>query len=289
MIKSMTAYANYKTKSHWGIVNWEFRSVNQRYLEIYIHLPDKWRRLEFEIRKRIRQHLIRGRIEGILHLEINANYIITELKINKELVKKVIYAANLVKMQSNEGIINPLEVLRWPGVISDSEQDNNIVMDNEILNTMDNAINNLIKTRENEGAVLKSLIEKKLESIKKEINKIRFHMPEVLKLQHKRVLEKLKNIEVQLENYRFEQELLMIAQRIDITEELDRIDAHINETFNILEMQGAVGRRLDFMMQELSRESNTLLSKSINSDITTYAIELKVLIEQIREQIQNIE
>ncbi|PPI87733.1 YicC family protein [Candidatus Pantoea edessiphila] len=287
MIRSMTAYASYKAKNCQGNINWEFRSVNQRYLEIYIHLPDQLKRLEPDIRKCIRNRLIRGRIEGHLTIDIDRKNI-AKLKINQELVQQIIDVANEIKIRNNEGVINPIEVLRWPGVVFESEQYNDVI-DYEILNAMDNAISNLIKTREIEGAVLKSLIEKKLKNIATEINKIRFYMPEVLKIQNQRISQKLKNIELQLENSRLEQELLIMTQRSDITEELDRLDTHIKETFNILEMKGAVGRRLDFMMQELNRESNTLLSKSINSDISICAIELKVLIEQIREQIQNIE
>ncbi|PPI86362.1 YicC/YloC family endoribonuclease [Candidatus Pantoea edessiphila] len=288
MIKSMTAYASYKTTSYWGVINWEFRSVNQRYLEIYIHLPEYIRKLEVKIKKSIRQRLIRGRIEGTLSIEFNCTYN-NKLNINQELVKQIIDATRWIKIQNNvNGVINLLEILRWPGVISASEQ-YNVIIDSEILNAMNQAINNLIQTRENEGNELKLLIEERLYSIKNEINKIRLYIPEVLKLQHKRIFDKLKHIKLQLEHCRLEQELVMIAQRIDITEELDRLDTHIKEIFNILKMQGAVGKRLDFMMQELSRESNTLLSKSISSEITICVIELKVLIEQIREQIQNIE
>ncbi|MBK4775875.1 YicC family protein [Candidatus Pantoea edessiphila] len=286
MTNSMTAYSSYKEKSKQGSLHWEFRSVNQRYLEIYIHLPDYLKRLESKIRKNIRQRLTRGRIECTLNFEIDQKCF-PELNINQELVKQIIDAAYKIKKQVNEVIINPLEILRWPGVISDKKND--VIMDCEILNSMDNALNNLIKMREKEGVVLQYLIEEKLKKIEIEIDKIRRYIPEVLQLQHKRILEKINNADIQSENYKIEQELFLITQRIDITEELDRLDIHIKETFNILTMQGAVGRRLDFMMQELSRESNTIISKSVNSNITICAIELKVLIEQIREQIQNIE
>ncbi|MXP51397.1 YicC/YloC family endoribonuclease [Pantoea sp. SoEX] len=289
MIKSMTAYSSYKTKSSWGSINWEFRSVNQRYLEIYLNVPDQIKKLESKIRQKIRQRLIRGRIEGILNFEIDCKYDYT-LNINQQLVKQIISIANKIKIQNNNtGIINILEVLRWPGVIVSISDEKDNVIDYEILNAMDNALDDLIKIREKEGCELRYLIEEKLKIIKKEIDKIRGYLPEVAKLQHYRILEKIKNIEVQIENSKLEHELINVIQRIDITEELDRLDIHIKEIFNILKMQVPIGRRLDFMMQELIRESNTIISKSINSNITNYAIEIKVLTEQIREQIQNIE
>ncbi|EDZ0743828.1 YicC family protein [Salmonella enterica] len=143
--------------------------------------------------------------------------------------------------------------------------------------------------RETEGQALKALIEQRLEGVSAEVAKVRAHMPEILQWQRERLVAKLEDAQVQLENNRLEQELVMMAQRIDVAEELDRLEAHIKETYNILKKKEAVGRRLDFMMQEFNRESNTLASKSINADVTNSAIELKVLIEQMREQIQNIE
>ncbi|HDJ1462060.1 TPA: YicC family protein, partial [Serratia rubidaea] len=136
---------------------------------------------------------------------------------------------------------------------------------------------------------LKALIEQRLDAVGEEVVKVRAQMPNILQWQRERLVSKLEEAQVQLENTRLEQELVLMAQRIDVAEELDRLEAHVKETRNILKKKEAVGRRLDFMMQEFNRESNTLASKSINADVTTSAIELKVLIEQMREQIQNIE
>ena len=143
--------------------------------------------------------------------------------------------------------------------------------------------------RETEGQALKALIEQRLEGVSGEVTKVRAHMPEILQWQRERLVAKLEDAQVQLENNRLEQELVLMAQRIDVAEELDRLEAHVKETWNILKKKEAVGRRLDFMMQEFNRESNTLGSKSINAEVTQSAVELKVLIEQMREQIQNIE
>lgn len=159
----------------------------------------------------------------------------------------------------------------------------------EILAALDGTLDDFIVARETEGQALKALIEQRLEGVTAEVVKVRSHMPEILQWQRERLVAKLEDAQVQLENNRLEQELVLLAQRIDVAEELDRLEAHVKETYNILKKKEAVGRRLDFMMQEFNRESNTLASKSINAEVTNSAIELKVLIEQMREQIQNIE
>jgi uncharacterized protein (TIGR00255 family) len=159
----------------------------------------------------------------------------------------------------------------------------------EILAALDGTLDDFIIARETEGQALKALIEQRLEGVSTEVAKVRAHMPEILQWQRERLVAKLEDAQVQLENNRLEQELVLMAQRIDVAEELDRLEAHVKETYNILKKKEAVGRRLDFMMQEFNRESNTLASKSINAEVTNSAIELKVLIEQMREQIQNIE
>ena len=221
MIRSMTAYARREIKGEWGSAAWELRSVNQRYLETYIRLPEQFRSLEPVIRERIRGRLTRGKVE--------------------------------------------------------------------LMQALDGALDDFIVARESEGAALKTLIEQRLDGVSAEVVKVRAQMPNILQWQRERLVSKLEEAQVQLENTRLEQELVLMAQRIDVAEELDRLEAHVKETHNILKKKEAVGRRLDFMMQEFNRESNTLASKSINADVTASAIELKVLIEQMREQIQNIE
>ncbi|MFS2225293.1 YicC/YloC family endoribonuclease [Pantoea sp. B65] len=287
MIRSMTAYARRETKGEWGSAAWELRSVNQRYLETYIRLPEQFRSLEPVIRERLRNRLTRGKIECNLRFDADPSAQ-SSLLLNEPLAKQLVQAANWVKMQSDEGEINPLDILRWPGVMSAKEQDLDAITA-ELLQALDGAIDEFIIARESEGTALKAMIVQRLEGVSGEVTKVRALMPEVVKWQRERLVAKLEEAEVQLENNRLEQELVMMAQRIDVAEELDRLEAHVKETYNILSKKEAVGRRLDFMMQEFNRESNTLASKSINADITTSAIELKVLIEQMREQIQNIE
>ena len=287
MIRSMTAYARREIKGDWGSAAWELRSVNQRYLETYIRLPEQFRSLEPVVRERIRSRLTRGKVECNLRFDLDPGAQST-LQLNEKLAKQLVEAAQWVKMQSDEGEINPLEVLRWPGVMLAEEQDLDAIS-NELLLALETALDDFISARESEGAALKAMIEQRLDGVSAEVIKVRAQMPNILQWQRERLVSKLEDAQVQLENTRLEQELVLMAQRVDVAEELDRLEAHVKETHKIMKKEEAVGRRLDFMMQEFNRESNTLASKSINADVTTSAIELKVLIEQMREQIQNIE
>ncbi|UTM57484.1 YicC family protein [Photobacterium sp. CCB-ST2H9] len=287
MIHSMTAYARREVKGDWGSAVWEIRSVNQRYLETYLRLPEQFRSLEPVLRERFRQRLARGKVECSLRFEANpaAN---TELRINESLAKQVIKAASWVKETAGEGNIGPFQVLNWPGVMETPEQDMDII-NQELLTAFDGAVDDFIAARASEGANMKDLIDQRLDAITTEVTKVRALMPEVMQWQRERILTRLEEAKVELDANRVEQELIMLAQKSDVAEELDRLDSHVKETRKILKKGGACGRRLDFMMQEFNRESNTLASKSINTEITASAVELKVLIEQMREQIQNIE
>ncbi|MFP1770097.1 YicC/YloC family endoribonuclease [Lonsdalea quercina] len=287
MIRSMTAYARREIKGEWGSAAWELRSVNQRYLETYIRLPEQFRSLEPVVRERIRNRLTRGKIECNLRFELDPRAQ-GSLIMNERLAKQLVEAAKWVKMQSDEGEINPVDILRWPGVMAAEEQDLDAISA-ELMQALNAALDDFIAARESEGNALKALIEQRLAGVSAEVAKVRAHMPNILQWQREKLVSKLEDAQVQLENNRLEQELVLMAQRVDVAEELDRLEAHVKETYKILNKHEAVGRRLDFMMQEFNRESNTLASKSINADITASAIELKVLIEQMREQIQNIE
>lgn len=287
MIRSMTAYSRRELKNQWGSAAWELRSVNQRYLESVIRLPEQLRNLEPMIRERIRSRLTRGKIECNLRFELDPS-IHNHLTLNKNLAHQLIEAAEWLKTQRADGDINPFDILRWPGVMLAAEQ-NLDVISRELMDALEDTLNEFILAREREGRELKQLIIQRLHGITAEITKIREQMPHILQWQRDRLIAKFEDAQIQPDNNRLEQELLLLAQRIDVAEELDRLETHIKETFNILNKNEAVGRRLDFMMQEFNREANTLASKSINAEVTTSAIELKVLIEQMREQIQNIE
>ncbi|XKM14439.1 YicC/YloC family endoribonuclease [Orbaceae bacterium ac157xtp] len=288
MIRSMTAFARKESTANWGHASWELRSVNQRYLETYIRLPEQLRSLEPLVREKLRSKLTRGKVECSLRFELNLANQQQELFLNKELAKQITDAANWLKQEAKTGDINLVDILRWPGVMSAKEQDLDEISQ-EIMQLLDSTIDEFINVREREGKALEDLIKQRLEGISQQIQLITQKMPEILQWQKDKLLAKLEEVKVELDNNRLEQELILMAQRIDVAEELDRLSTHVKETYQILKKNEAVGRRLDFMMQEFNRESNTIASKSINAEVTASAIELKVLIEQMREQIQNIE
>lgn len=288
MIYSMTAYARKEVKGDWGTAVWEIRSVNQRYLETYFRLPEQFRGLEPVLREHFRQRLARGKVE--CHLRYEANPAAkSELNINEALANQVIKAANQVMHMTGElSRINPFQIMQWPGVMETPEQDMDSI-NKALLAGFDDAIIEFIDARGREGDNMKALIEQRLTAISEEVVKVRARMPEILQWQRERLLTKFEEAKIELDATRVEQELILLAQKSDVAEELDRLDSHVKEARNVLKKGGSCGRKLDFMMQEFNRESNTLASKSISTDITASGVELKVLIEQMREQIQNIE
>lgn len=287
MIYSMTAYARHEVKGDWGSAVWEIRSVNQRYLETFFRLPEQFRSLETNLRDRLRKRLARGKVECGLRFSANEGST-TDLVINEELARAVIRSAEWVQSNGGNGGMNPLDILRWPGVINAPELDMD-ALQSELMAGFDAAMDDFVAARAAEGANMRKLIEDRLEGISKQVVFVRGQMPAVLEWQRERLLTKFKEAQIELDSQRVEQEMIMLAQKSDVAEELDRLDSHIKEARIALNKGGACGRRLDFMMQEFNREANTLGSKSINADITAAAVDLKVLIEQMREQIQNIE
>lgn len=287
MIYSMTAFARLELKQDWGDAVWEIRSVNQRYLETFFRLPEQFRGLENALREKLRQKLTRGKIECTLRID-NKKQMTTELNLNKDLAQQVIQSLQWLKAQAGEGEINLTDVLRYPGVVEAPEQDLDVISQ-ALLNAFDSLLDDFIAMRAREGEKLQELIKQRLDAISVEADKVRSKMPEILQWQRERLLQRFEEVQLQPDPQRLEQELVLLAQRVDVAEELDRLQLHVKETNSILKKGGAVGRKLDFMMQELNRESNTLASKSINTEVTNSAVELKVLIEQMREQIQNLE
>ena len=287
MIQSMTGYARHEFKADWGTATWEMRSVNQRFLETYFRLPEQIRSLENPLRERLRKQLQRGKVECNLRLQIEQK---TEggLCLNEELARSLLSSANWVANQSSSAQINPLDVLRWPGVVAQQEDDMDAIQA-DVMAAFDACLAEFIENRASEGKALERLIEERLDGIAEQVTFVRGRMPEVLQWQREKLLARFEDASMELDPQRLETEMVLLAQKTDVAEELDRLSAHVVETRKILRKGGACGRRLDFMMQEFNREANTLGSKSINTDITAAAVELKVLIEQMREQIQNIE
>ena len=210
------------------------------------------------------------------------------LQLNEELAKQLLHAADWVQSHGQSTGVNPVDILRWPGVLAAEEADMDAI-NSQLMFAFDETLKDFIQARASEGDSLKQLIEQRLDSISAEVEKVSSHLPTIMNWQRERIQTRFEEAKVDLDPGRLEQEMVLLAQKIDVAEELDRLNTHVAETKKILKKGGAIGRRLDFMMQEFNRESNTLGSKSINTEITQSAVELKVLIEQMREQIQNIE
>ncbi|EGP03663.1 YicC/YloC family endoribonuclease [Pasteurella multocida] len=287
MIYSMTAFARLEIKQDWGDAVWEIRSVNQRYLETFFRLPEQFRGLENTLREKLRQKLTRGKIECTLRID-NKKQAATEIHLNKAFALQVIQSLQWIKQQAGEGEIHLNDVLRYPGVVEVPEQDLDLISQ-QLLSAFDSLLTEFIAMRAREGEKLNTLLQQRLDAAEVEANKVRSKMPKILQWQRDRLLQRFDEIHLQVDPQRVEQEMVLLAQRVDVAEELDRLQLHVKETKAILQKGGAVGRKLDFMMQELNRESNTLASKSISTEVTNSAVELKVLIEQMREQIQNLE
>lgn len=283
----MTAFSRHEIKGDWGNAVWEIRSVNQRFLETYFRLPEQFRSIEPVLRERFRKQLNRGKVECNLRFNANPGEK-SNLSMNTALAENLLKHANWINEQTLNSQINPLEIMRWPGVMEAEESDMNAIQA-EILAGFDQALEDFIVARADEGTNMKVLIEQRLDGIVEQAEIVKGHMPEIIAWQRKRITDKFADANIELESSRVEQELVLLAQKMDVDEEIDRLFSHVKETRSILKKGGAQGRRLDFMMQEFNREANTLGSKSINADITNSAVELKVLIEQMREQIQNIE
>ena len=287
MIYSMTAFAHLEIKKEWGNAVWEIRSVNQRFLETYFRLPEVFRHLEMGLRERLRNSLTRGKVECSLRVEL-AQASNNKIALNNDYAEQVIASLKTLQSIAGEGEINLVDVLRYPGVVDAQSQDLDQITQ-DLLAGFEQILADFIAMRGREGENLQAIIRQRLDSIAEIAQSVQQQMPEVLQWQKDRLQQRFDELNLQLDPQRLEQEMVLTAQRVDVAEELDRLQLHVKETSSILKKGGAVGRKLDFMMQELNRESNTLASKSINADITNSAVELKVLIEQMREQIQNLE
>ncbi len=287
MIYSMTAFAHLEIKKEWGNAVWEIRSVNQRFLETYFRLPEVFRHLEMGLRERLRNSLTRGKVECSLRVEL-AQASNNKIALNNDYAEQVIASLKTLQSIAGEGEINLVDVLRYPGVVDAQSQDLDQITQ-DLLAGFEQILADFIAMRGREGENLQAIIQQRLDSIAEIAQSVQQQMPEVLQWQKDRLQQRFEELNLQLDPQRLEQEMVLTAQRVDVAEELDRLQLHVKETSSILKKGGAVGRKLDFMMQELNRESNTLASKSINADITNSAVELKVLIEQMREQIQNLE
>lgn len=288
MVRSMTAFARQQLAADWGTLTWELKSVNQRFLEPSFRMPEAFRHMEFELRNALRKSLSRGKIEANLRIEYQQAEA-GKLKLDQDLASQLLTIHQELQVLSQENQSpNLMQLMRWPNILQSEEADTDS-MEKDVKELFHAAVEQLIAVREREGEDLSSLIEERLTGIEAEVAKVTELMPQVIQWQKEKLQTRFAEAQIELDSERVEQEMVMLAQKLDVAEELDRLTTHIKECKRLLKKGGPIGRRLDFLMQEFNREANTLGSKSINSEITNSAVEIKVLIEQMREQVQNME
>ncbi len=292
MLRSMTAFARVQESCDSGSITWEIRSVNHRYLEPGLKLPDEFKVLEPEIRKQLAKYLTRGKIDIGLRYKLNESDF-GDIELREDIVRNLRQVEQKVLNIVHEGSkLSVSDILSWPGVIADSERDMSPLLE-LAEQTLKLTLKQLLASRETEGEALGELIRSRCAQISDIVGNLRKHRPAMITAMHEKwkanLNDKLQKWAESANESRLEQELAILAQKLDVDEELDRIDTHITEVGNVLKRKEAVGRRLDFLMQELNREANTLASKSQDSATTQWSVDLKVLIEQMREQVQNIE
>ncbi|MFA6409282.1 MAG: YicC/YloC family endoribonuclease [Gammaproteobacteria bacterium] len=287
-IHSMTAFARLSEHSAFGTLTWEIRAVNHRYLDLNIRIPDRFGFLEQNAREILRQQLQRGRIDCYLRYQADQKSN-AELTVDENLVEGVIKTLNSIsKKISTPTSIDPVSILNLPHVLQEKEvNEEEFSLQASLL--LKKTVHELAKSREREGKALRLVLERSLGLVEQEISRIRENFPLAVSNEKQRIVEKLAEIKTELDSSRFEQEMIFFAHKIDILEEIDRLTIHTQDFQRILEEGGSVGKRLDFLLQEMHRETNTMASKSTSVAITQATIELKVLLEQMREQIQNLE
>lgn len=288
MVHSMTAFARQSAASEVGQLTIELKSVNHRYSEVSLRLPEDLRFLEPQIRERIAKAVKRGKVD------CNVKYQAPELQAGAVAIDTALLAVLTSANKEIEAVLdNPapsraVDFLKWPGVIKAPEQDAE-ALQKQALSLMDAALAELLETRQREGAQLKQTLSDRCDAMEKEVQQVKQRLPIAMEALRQRLIDRLADLKADMDENRLEQEMVMLANKSDVAEEVDRLAAHIIEVRRVLEQNNAIGRRLDFLMQELNREANTLSAKSVDTEQTRSAVELKVLIEQMREQVQNIE
>ncbi|MDY6416000.1 MAG: YicC/YloC family endoribonuclease [Succinivibrio dextrinosolvens] len=284
-ISSMTGSSNRIINTERVNISIDITSVNNRFLEIYLKMPDQLRHLDSKLRSIIQEKLTRGKIDCYLSYALNAT---DSLNINQDVLHALANAVSKINQELPQSNVNALEILNYPGVIS-QEANLQELIDVEILRNFSEAIDTMKENRRKEGIKLKEALISRLDKIVELSKIVGAQLEKLVELERQRIVSKISTLDVNVNPERLEQEVALAAQRADVREEYDRLLAHVKEVKSILEKGGICGKRLDFMMQEFNRESNTLASKASNLEITQVAVELKVLVEQMREQVQNIE
>jgi uncharacterized protein (TIGR00255 family) len=288
MIRSMTAFARQEDDTALGSLSWEIRSVNHRYLELAIRLPDELRAAEHAVRERLNARLGRGKVDCSCRYRPAAGAL-SPVAVDRDRLSRVLAACREVAGQMEQSVpLNPIELLRWPGVVREVEPDTRPLQE-QALALLDRTLDELITTREREGGKIRDLLQQRCMAMAALVEEARRRLPEIRLATREKLIARLAELQAPVDPGRLEQELVFLAQKMDVDEEMDRLGGHIEEVRHVLDRDEPVGRRLDFLMQELNREANTLGSKSAAPETTRISVELKVLIEQMREQVQNAE
>ncbi|MDJ0907588.1 MAG: YicC/YloC family endoribonuclease [Woeseiaceae bacterium] len=284
----MTGFARQSSESSLGTLTWELRAVNHRYLDISFKMPDELKAHEPKLRQVVGDRLKRGKVECAFHFR-RAIDKSSDMELDEELIKLISARINDVSsVVRNPGRADPLDILRWPGVVQQPKVDVEPLLE-EALALLESAVGAMAEMRASEGDRIGAMLEARCAEIESLATGVRDRMPEVRDAMRQRQRERLDKLDVSADPERLEVEIALLLQKIDVDEEIDRLDSHLAEIRDAMSRDDAVGRRLDFLMQELNREANTLASKSADSETTKAAVELKVLIEQMREQVQNVE
>ncbi len=288
MIRSMTGFARRERQGPWGTLVCELRTVNHRYLEISLRLPDELKALDNEARQVIGRALRRGKVDASLYLKSAAGTQ-RSLELDPALLDQLLARIEQVRTRlALAAPVNPVELLRWPGLVRESEIDIQPALA-ATLEVLRDALQELNDTRHREGQRIQELLLARCTAMRTQVAAVKARRPEVSKRLRERIVEKIAQLGVAPDPERLEQELVLYAHKLDVDEELDRLAGHLEEVTSVLDSDEPAGRRLDFLMQELNREANTLSSKSQDSETTKAAVDMKVFIEQMREQVQNVE
>jgi uncharacterized protein (TIGR00255 family) len=288
VIQSMTAFACHALTADWGVATWEIKTVNHRYLDISIRLPEALRALEMAARDQIKQNLARGKVEVSLHWQVKDEQALA-LTVDHAMVRALVAAGDAVTRVTDSAYsLRAADILQWPGIVNQTTLVNDH-MRQDVLAGLASALQQLVVGRQQEGQQLSQLLHERVQQLLGHIALARQAQAAELIAQRARLQERFAQAQVTLDPTRLEQEMVMLANKMDIAEELDRLEIHLQQMQQMLMRGGVCGRRLDFLLQELNREANTLGAKALHVDVTQASIEIKVLIEQLREQVQNIE
>jgi uncharacterized protein (TIGR00255 family) len=288
MIASMTGFARREANGPWGTLVCELRSVNHRFLEPGFRLPEEVRSLEPDLRQQLMRELKRGKVDCTVTFRA-AEGAARALDIDADTLERLLARVReVIAVLPKQHSIDVLEVLRWPGVIRGADQGGEAMLD-ALRALFAEALSELVATRAREGARLREMIEQRCATLETLVAQVQARLPEVHARVRARLVERIAELQAAVDQDRLEQEVAMLLQRLDVSEELDRLVGHIAETRRVIAGKEPAGRRLDFLMQELNREANTLSSKSQDLETTRAAVEMKVAVEQMREQVQNVE